>query len=83
VARTLRATVVIVLAAALLGAVAYGAWYGLDSLLGRSLVAQLIAVGFALALGGLVYVAVLLRSGLPEARQIVDLFARRLRSTPS
>ena len=83
VARTLRATVVIVLASALLGAVAYGAWYGLDSLLGRSLVAQLIAVGFALALGGLVYVAVLLRSGLPEARQIVDLFARRLRSTPS
>ena len=29
----------------------------------------------ALALGGLAYAAVLLRSGLPEARQILDLFA--------
>jgi putative peptidoglycan lipid II flippase len=83
VARTLRAAVVITLASALLGAVAYGAWYGLDSLLGRSLIAQLVSVGFALALGGLVYGAVLLRSGLPEARQIVDLLARRLRRTAS
>ena len=75
--RTLRAMLLMLAAAALLGAVAYGAWYGLDSLLGRSLPAQLISVGVALALGGLVYAAVLLRSGLPEARQIVDLFARR------
>ena len=36
-------------------------------LLGRSLLAQLVAVGSALALGGLAYAAVLLRSGLPEA----------------
>jgi putative peptidoglycan lipid II flippase len=75
--RTLRAMLLIAEASALLGLVAYGAWYGLDSLLGRSLPAQLISVGMALAAGGLVYAAVLLRSGLPEARQIVDLFARR------
>jgi putative peptidoglycan lipid II flippase len=79
VARTLRAGAIMLAAAALLGAVAYGAWYGLDELLGRSLPAQLVAVGAALALGGLAYAAVLLRSGLPEARQIRDLFARRLR----
>src|SRR5215217_2963245 len=83
VARTLRAVAIMLAAAALLGAVAYGVWYGLDSLLGRSLVAQLLAVGVALALGGLVYTTALLRSGLPEARQIVDLLARRLRRGPS
>jgi putative peptidoglycan lipid II flippase len=75
--RTLRAMLLIAAASALLGVVAYGVWYGLDSLLGRSLPAQLISVGLALAVGGLAYGAVLLRSGLPEARQIVDLFARR------
>src|SRR5215207_6733039 len=83
VTRTLRAAAIMLAAAALLGAVAYGAWYGLDALLGRSLLAQLLSVGVALALGGLAYAAVLLRSGLPEARQIVELFARRLRRGPS
>jgi putative peptidoglycan lipid II flippase len=67
----------------LLGGIAYGAWYGLDQLLGRSLPAQIVSVTTALTLGGLVYAAVVLRSGLPEARQILDLFARRLRRTPS
>ena len=70
-------------AAALLGVVAYGVWYGLDELLGRSLPAQLVSVGSALALGGLAYAAVLLRSGLPEARQILDLFRRRVSRAPS
>jgi putative peptidoglycan lipid II flippase len=77
--RTLRAMLLMLAAAALLGAIAYGAWYGLDRLLGRSLPAQLIAIGVALGAGALAYAAVLLRSGLPEARQIVDLFARRFR----
>jgi putative peptidoglycan lipid II flippase len=76
-ARTLRAMLLMLVAAALLGGIAYGVWYGLDDLLGRSLPAQLISVGVALALGGLAYAAVLLRSGLPEARQILDLFTRR------
>ena len=53
VARTLRAAAVMLAAAALLGVVAYGVWYGLDELLGRSLPAQLLSVGIALALGGL------------------------------
>jgi putative peptidoglycan lipid II flippase len=79
VARTLRAAAQMVIAAAVLGIIAYGVWYGLDALLGRSLPAQLISVGLALALGGLAYAAVLLRSGLPEAHQILQLFAGRLR----
>ena len=77
--RTLRAVALMTAAAALLAAVAYGVWSGLDDVLGRSLPAQLISVGAALGLGALAYGAALLRSGLPEARQILDLFARRLR----
>jgi putative peptidoglycan lipid II flippase len=81
--RTLRAMLMIAAASAVLGVVAYGVWYGLDSLLGRSLPAQLISVGLALGAGGLVYAAILLRSGLPEARQIADLLARRFRRSAS
>ena len=39
-------------AAALLGAAAYGAWYGLDELLGRSLAAQVVSRGLAGSLAG-------------------------------
>jgi len=81
--RTLKAALLMLAAAGLLAAVTYGAWYGLDELVGRSLPAQLISVGGALALGGLAYAAVVLRSGLPEARQIRELFARRLSRDPS
>ena len=77
-ARTARALALIVPAAALLGVVSYAVWYGIDDVLGRSLAAQIVSVAVALALGGLAYAAVLLRTGLPEARQILDLFARRL-----
>ncbi|MEZ0293648.1 MAG: murein biosynthesis integral membrane protein MurJ [Solirubrobacteraceae bacterium] len=79
--RTLRSCVVIVGASVVLGLIAYGVWYGLDSVLGRSLIAQLVAVGAALAAGGLAYAAILLRSGQPEARQLVGLFARRFGRT--
>jgi putative peptidoglycan lipid II flippase len=76
---TLRATAKILLAAAVLGGVAYGTWYVLDEALGRSFAAQLISVGTALALGSAAYAAVVLALKVPEARQIVDLFARRFR----
>ena len=78
IARTLRAAAIMVAAAVLLAGIAYGTWYGLDQLLGRSLPAQIVSVGVALILGGAAYAAVVLRSGLPEARQILDLFARRI-----
>jgi len=78
VSRTLRAAALMLAAAGLLAAIAYGTWYGLDELLGRSLPAQLVSVGFALLLGASAYAAVLLRSGLPEARQIRELFVRRV-----
>jgi putative peptidoglycan lipid II flippase len=83
VMRTLRAMTLMLAAAVLLGGVAYVTWYGLERVLGDSLPAQLVEVGVALGLGGLAYAAVLLRSGLPEARQIVDLFARRFSARAS
>jgi putative peptidoglycan lipid II flippase len=77
--RTIDATVKIVVASAILGGVTYAAWYVLDEALGRSLIAQLISVGGSIALGSAVYAAVVLAMRVPEARQIVDLFARRFR----
>ena len=58
---------------------AYGVWYVLDDLLGRGLIAQILSVGGGIAAGGAVYAAVVLALRVPEARQIVDLFARRFR----
>jgi putative peptidoglycan lipid II flippase len=77
--RTINTTVKVVLASAILGAVAYGTWYALDQALGRSLLAQLISVGSAITLGSAVYAAAVLAMRVPEARQIVDLFAQRFR----
>jgi putative peptidoglycan lipid II flippase len=76
---TLKATARILVGAVVLGGVAYGTWYVLDEALGRSFAAQLISVGTALTLGSAAYAAVVLALRVPEARQIVDLFARRFR----
>jgi putative peptidoglycan lipid II flippase len=81
--RTISAAARILLAAALLAAVAYGIHWILDDTLGRSLLAQIVAIGGALTVGGAVYVAAVLVAGIPEARQIVDLFAGRLRRRAS
>jgi putative peptidoglycan lipid II flippase len=81
-ARTLGAVARIVLAAAALGLVAYGVWRGLDGLLGRSLAAQAVSLAAGLGTGAAVYGAIVLRAGIPEARQIFELFAGRLRRRP-
>jgi putative peptidoglycan lipid II flippase len=76
---TLKAAAKMIMAAAVLGAVAYGTWYVLDDALGRSLAAQLVSVGAALTLGSAVYAAIVLALRIPEAHQILELFTRRLR----
>src|SRR3954449_9098951 len=55
--QTLAAAARMLGAGALLGAVAYGVWDVLDSALGRSLIAQVLSVGTALAAGFGVYAA--------------------------
>jgi putative peptidoglycan lipid II flippase len=77
-ARTLNAVLRIVAAAVALGLVAYGVWWAVDHALGRSLPAQIISVGAGLVAGSAVYAAIVLKAGIPEARQIADLLGRRL-----
>ena len=74
---TLAAGVRMLLAAGLLAAVSYGAWYGLDDVLGRGLLAQGIAVGVAIAAGVAVYAAAVMAMRVPEARQIWGLLRSR------
>jgi putative peptidoglycan lipid II flippase len=76
--RTLTAVLQMLAASALLGAVSYGVWWGLDDVLGRSLLAQVVSVGAALAAGVGAYVAAVLVLGIDEARQIRALIAGRL-----
>ena len=74
---TLRAVAGMLVAAAVLGGVAYGVWRMLDDLLGRSIPAQIASVGTGLVLGTLAYTAVVLALRIPEARQIVELIRSR------
>jgi putative peptidoglycan lipid II flippase len=76
-ARTLGAAARMLAAGALLGAVAYGVWYGLDEALGRSLIAQIASVGTALLAGFGVYAAAVWAMRLPEALQIKRLLISR------
>jgi putative peptidoglycan lipid II flippase len=76
--QTLMITVRILVASALLGAVAWASWKGLDSLLGRSLPAQIVAVGVPIAAACAVYAKAVLSMRIPEARQIQQLVMSRL-----
>ncbi len=77
--RTALGLLAIVAASLLLGIVAYIAFSLLDALLGRSLPAQLISVGAAAALGGLVYGYAVLWMEMPEAQAVRRLVMGRLR----
>ncbi len=77
--RTLAAAIPMLLAAALLGGVAYGVWRGLDAALGQALGAEIVSVGAALAAGAAAYTAVVLVLRVPEALQVRELVSGRLR----
>ncbi len=76
--QTLMVTVRIVVASAILAGVSWLIWRGLDGLLGRSLPAEIIAVGLAITVGILVYARLVLAMRIPEARQIERLVRGRL-----
>jgi putative peptidoglycan lipid II flippase len=75
--RTLGAGLRMLAAGALLAGVAYAVWYGLDEALGRSLVAQALAVLAAIAAGFAVYAAAVWALRVPEARQVRQLLVSR------
>jgi putative peptidoglycan lipid II flippase len=66
----------VTLAAAILAGVAYLVWDGLDQVLGRSTLAQLVSVGGGLLAGAGAYFGSVLALRVPEARQIVRLVRR-------
>ncbi len=78
-AETLRAIARMLVAAAVLAAVAYLLWRGLDEALGRSLPAQIVSVGGGLTAGIVAYAAVVLMLRVTEAEQIRELVRARLR----
>jgi len=82
-AQTLKITVRILVASALMAALSWAIWKGLDSLLGRSLIAQIISVGVALSAGGALYAKTVLTMRIPEARQIEELVLERIRRRPA
>jgi putative peptidoglycan lipid II flippase len=78
-AQNLMITVRVLLASAVMAGIAWLVWMGLDSLLGRSLPAQIFSVGLAIAVAGLFYMKAVLTMRIPEARQIETLVVGRLR----
>jgi putative peptidoglycan lipid II flippase len=76
-AQTTMITVRILLATAFATPVGYFVWKGLDSVLGASLVAQIISVGLAFTVAGVLYGWLVLRMRVPEARQIQELVTSR------
>jgi peptidoglycan biosynthesis protein MviN/MurJ (putative lipid II flippase) len=77
-AQTTMITVRILSATAIATPVGYFVWKGLDSVLGVSLIAQIVSMGIALTVAGLLYARLVLWMRVPEARQIETLIASRL-----
>jgi putative peptidoglycan lipid II flippase len=77
--QTLMITARILVASVLMSAVAYFVWRGVESLLGRSLPAEVVDVGLAIAVSCLLYGKTVLLMRIPEARQIEQLVRGRLR----
>jgi putative peptidoglycan lipid II flippase len=77
VGRTLRVVGRVALAAAVAAGLAFLAWYGLDELLGRGVIAQIVSLGTGLAVGGLAYLGLARVLGLRELEALLLLRARR------
>ncbi len=78
-AQNLMITVRVLLASVLMSGIAWVVWMGLDSLLGRSLPAQIVSVGLGITIAGVFYAKAVLTMRIPEARQIEALILGRLR----
>ncbi len=73
---TLRSFLLALVASAALGAVAYGVWWALDDLLGRSFFAQLASLGTAIVVGGIVYLLAARALGIREMQALHSLGGR-------
>jgi putative peptidoglycan lipid II flippase len=77
VRRTLGVVARVAVAAALAAGAAFLTWYGLDNLLGESVGAQILSLGAAFVVGGLVYVGAARALGLRELEALLLLRAQR------
>jgi putative peptidoglycan lipid II flippase len=77
--RSARAIAGMLAGSVVLAGLAYFGWWSVDLIIGRSLIAQILSVGCGLALGALGYAVVVLGLRIPEAGQVLELFASRLR----
>ena len=77
VGRTLGVVARVAVAAALAAGSALLTWYGLDNVLGESVVAQILSLGAAFVVGGLVYVGAARALGLRELEALLLLRAQR------
>jgi len=75
--RLLDAAIRISIASAALAAVSFGIWDVLDAALGRGLLGQIVSLGTALALGGIVYVGAAKLLRVAELEQVMRLIRRR------
>jgi putative peptidoglycan lipid II flippase len=75
--RTARAFLLIMVAAAVLAGVSYGVWRLLDDALGRSLAAQIVSLGTALATGFLAYAISCRLLGVRELQALLSLRSGR------
>ncbi|MGH2915691.1 MAG: murein biosynthesis integral membrane protein MurJ [Solirubrobacteraceae bacterium] len=76
--QTTMITARIAVATAIVTPIGYLVWKGIDSLLGVSIVAQILSVGTALVIAGVLYARLVLAMRIPEARQIEALVRSRL-----
>ena len=76
--QTMMITARILVASAIMAALAWLVWHLLDSLLGRSLPAQVVSVGLGISAGIVVYAKLVLVMRIREARQIEALIRSRL-----
>ena len=77
VAQTFGVVLRIVAVSVLAAGAAFAAWYALDRWLGQELLAQVVSLGSAFAVGGLVYLGVARALGLRELEALLLLRARR------
>ncbi len=77
--QTAMVTARILIATAIATVVSWLIWKGLDVVLGRSLIAEIVEVGLALGVAGVLYARLVLIMRIPEARQIESLVLGRLR----
>ncbi len=77
VGRTLGVVARVAVAGAVAAGLAFATWFGLDDVLGRDVVAQIVSLGAAFAVGGLAYLGLARALGMSELEALLLLRPRR------